>query len=291
MGRVFVMKSAAFEYHRVSSLQEALTCMARYEGQAHWLAGGQSLLAMMNLRLAQPPALIDIRGIPDMAEIRQVGQTIRIGALCTHRQIQDSALIQATVPLLAQAVPHVAHLAIRNVGTMGGSLALADPAAEYPAVVQALNGVLIAQGSSGERRIPVAEYFVGLYQTALQPGELLTAIELPCAQAGQQFHFDELSRRRGDYGMVGLACVARMNAGVVTDARLSFLAMGDGPVLAVKAMDSLNGQKLDEQSIRLAQQALEQDLHPTGDLQATAATKLHCARVLLGRALAAWRNA
>jgi carbon-monoxide dehydrogenase medium subunit len=291
MEKVSVMKSAAFEYHRVSSLAEALSCMARYDGQAQWLAGGQSLLAMMNLRLAQPPALIDIRGLPDLAEIRQVGQTLRIGALCTHQQILNSPLIASAAPLLAQAVPHVAHLAIRNVGTIGGSLALADPAAEYPAVVQALKGVLVAQGPTGERRIPVDEYFVGLYQTALQPGELLTAIELSVAQAGQCFHFDELSRRRGDYGMVGLACAAQMLGGVVTDIRLSFLAVGDGPVLARQAMSALTGKPLNDDAIRQAQQKLDLDLQPAGDLQATAATKLHCARVLLGRALAAWRNA
>lgn len=285
------MKSAAFEYHRANTLSEAFACMARYDGQAQWLAGGQSLLAMMNLRLAHPPALIDIRGIPGLAEIRSMGSVVRIGALCTHNQLLNSPLIRDAVPLLAQAVPHVAHLAIRNVGTIGGSLALADPAAEYPTVVQALRGTLIAQGPAGERRIAADEYFVGLYQTALQPGELLTAIELPVAQAGQRFHFDELSRRRGDYGMVGVACAAQVTSGIVSGVRLSFLAVGDGPVLARNAMAALEGQPLDEPAIRAAQQALDQDLQPAGDLQATAATKLHCARVLLGRALGSWRTA
>ncbi len=285
------MKSAAFEYHRATSLSDAFDCMARYDGQALWLAGGQSLLAMMNLRLANPPALIDIRGIAGMSDIRQSGSIVRIGALCTHHQLLTSPVIQSAVPLLAQAVPHVAHLAIRNVGTIGGSLALADPAAEYPTVVQALQGTLIAQGPAGERRIPVDEYFVGLYQTALQPGELLIAIELPVAQAGQQFHFDELSRRRGDYGMVGLAAAGHLQAGACSGVRLSFLAVGDGPVLARQAMAALEGHPLDDATIRQAQQALVQDLQPAGDLQANAATKLHCARVLLGRALAAWRTA
>ena len=285
------MKSAAFEYHRATSLSDAFDCMARYDGQALWLAGGQSLLAMMNLRLANPPALIDIRGIAGMSGIRQSGSIVRIGALCTHHQLLTSPVIQSAVPLLAQAVPHVAHLAIRNVGTIGGSLALADPAAEYPTVVQALQGTLIAQGPAGERRIPVDEYFVGLYQTALQPGELLIAIELPVAQAGQQFHFDELSRRRGDYGMVGLAAAGHLQAGACSGVRLSFLAVGDGPVLARQAMAALEGHPLDDATIRQAQQALVQDLQPAGDLQANAATKLHCARVLLGRALAAWRTA
>ena len=285
------MKSAAFEYHRATTLNEAFACMARYDGQAQWLAGGQSLLAMMNLRLANPPALIDIRAIPGLSDIQTIGSVVRIGALCTHKQLLTSAVIREAVPLLAQAVPHVAHLAIRNVGTIGGSLALADPAAEYPAVVQALNGTLIAQGPNGERRIPVQDYFVGLYQTALQPGELLTAIELPVAQGDQRFHFDELSRRRGDYGMVGLACAGHLSRGVLSGIRLSFLAMGDGPVLAQQAMQALEGQTLTPETIRLAQGLLEKDLQPSGDLQATAATKLHCARVLLGRALSAWSTA
>jgi carbon-monoxide dehydrogenase medium subunit len=246
---------------------------------------------MMNLRLATPPALIDIRGIAGLSDIRQSGSVVRIGALCTHHQLLTSTVIQTALPLLAQAVPHVAHLAIRNVGTIGGSLALADPAAEYPTVVQALQGTLIAQGPGGERRIPVDDYFVGLYQTALQPGELLIAIELPVAQAGQHFHFDELSRRRGDYGMVGLAAAGHIQAGVCSGVRLSFLAVGDGPVLARQAMAALEGRKLDDATLRQAQQALDQDLQPAGDLQANAATKLHCARVLLGRALAAWRTA
>ena len=285
------MKSAAFEYHRATTLNEAFDCMARHDGQALWLAGGQSLLAMMNLRLANPPALIDIRGIAGLSDIRLSGSVVRIGALCTHNQLLTSSVIRDAVPLLAQAVPHVAHLAIRNVGTIGGSLALADPAAEYPAVVQALKGTLIAQGPTGERRIPVDEYFVGLYQTALQPGELLTAVELPLAQAGQCFHFDELSRRRGDYGMVGLAATAQVKSGGCSGVRLSFLAVGDGPVLAAHAMAALEGATLNDSTIRAAQQALDQDLQPSSDLQANAATKLHCARVLLGRALAAWRTA
>jgi len=285
------MKSAAFNYHRANSLGDALACMARYDGQALWLAGGQSLLAMMNLRLANPPALIDIRGIPGLTDIKHEGDVVRIGALCTHQQLLASTVIRESLPLLASAVPHVAHLAIRNVGTIGGSLALADPAAEYPTVVQALNGTLIAHSTNGERRIPVKDYFQGLYQTALQPGELLTAIELPAAKPGERFHFDELSRRRGDYGMVGLAAATKVQGGALSGVRLSFLAVGDGPVLAERAMAVLEGKPLEDFVIRQAQQVLDQDLQPSGDLQATAATKLHCARVLLGRALGAWRSA
>ena len=203
----------------------------------------------------------------------------------------QSDLVAKHAPLLAQAVPHVAHLAIRNVGTIGGSLALADPAAEYPAVALALKATIVAQGPKGERRIAIDDYFQGLYQTALQSDELLVAIEFPLAESGQVFHFDELSRRRGDYAMVGLACALRMQGQQVQEVRLAYLAVGDGPVLAKAAMDRLQGQTLDAASIQAAQQALATDLHPNGDLQADAATKVHLARVLLGRALQAMRSA
>jgi carbon-monoxide dehydrogenase medium subunit len=216
---------------------------------------------------------------------------LRIGALVTHRQLLDSAEVAASVPLLAQAVPYVAHLAIRNAGTIGGSLALADPAAEYPSVALALQATLIATSLRGERRIAAADYFQGLYQTALAEDEILTAVEFPVATPEQRFSFQELARRRGDYAMVGVACAITWSAGRVSDARITFLAMGDGPVLASHAMKALVGTSLDAAAIQSSQQALSQDLAPAGDLQATPETKCHLARVLMGRALNPLRSA
>lgn len=285
------MKAAAFDYTRASSVEQAIDLLREHAPSAQILAGGQSLMAMMNLRLAQPGILIDIGGIQALKSIAVQGKVLRIGALVTHHAVMQSDLVAKHVPLLAQAVPHVAHLAIRNVGTIGGSLALADPAAEYPAVALALKATIVAQGPKGERRIAIDDYFQGLYQTALQSDELLVAIEFPLAESGQVFHFDELSRRRGDYAMVGLACALRMQGQQVQEVRLAYLAVGDGPVLAKAAMDRLQGQTLDAASIQAAQQALATDLHPNGDLQADAATKVHLARVLLGRALQAMRSA
>ncbi len=285
------MKAAAFDYTRAASVEAAIDLLRQHAGSAQILAGGQSLMAMMNLRLAQPGLLIDISGIDSLKSITVDGAVLRIGALVTHHSVLQSDLVARHVPLLAQAVPHVAHLAIRNVGTLGGSMALADPAAEYPAVALALNATIVAQGPKGQRRIPISGYFQGLYQTALQPDELLVAVEFPLAQAGQVFHFDELSRRRGDYAMVGLACALRVQGGVVQDARLAYLAVGDGPVLAGRAMAALQGKALDAAAIQSAQQALDQDLSPNGDLQADPTTKIHLARVLLGRALNALRSA
>ena len=285
------MKAAAFDYAKAASVEAAIDLLREHAGSAQILAGGQSLMAMMNLRLAQPGMLIDISGIDSLKSITVDGQTLRIGALVTHHAILKSDLVARHVPLLAQAVPHVAHLAIRNVGTIGGSLALADPAAEYPAVALALGATIVAQGPKGQRRIPIDGYFQGLYQTALQADELLVAVEFPLAQTGQVFHFDELSRRRGDYAMVGLACALRLQGDKVQDARLAYLAVGDGPVLAARAMAALQGKALDAGTIQVAQQALSQDLSPNGDLQADPATKIHLARVLLGRALQAVRSA
>jgi carbon-monoxide dehydrogenase medium subunit len=285
------MKAAAFDYTKVNTVDEAVQLLTRHAGSAQILAGGQSLMAMMNLRLAQPEMLIDISGIGTLKGIEVKGNVLRIGALTTHHAILKSDLVARHAPLLAQAVPHVAHLAIRNVGTIGGSMALADPAAEYPAVALALNATIVAQGPKGERRIAIGDYFQGLYQTALQADELLVAVEIPVAQAGQKFHFDELSRRRGDYAMVGLACALGTDGARVKDARIALLAVGDGPVLAKQAMAALNGKSIDEASIQSAQQALAQDLSPNGDLQADPATKIHLARVLLGRALNALRSA
>jgi carbon-monoxide dehydrogenase medium subunit len=279
------MKAPDFEYVRPASLDEALAELARRGDSAQILAGGQSLMAMLNLRLAAPGCLVDIGGLPGLGEIRREGDVVRVGALVTHRQLEESAEIAASVPLLAQAVPHVAHLAVRNAGTIGGSLALADPAAEYPAVALALEASIVVQGTGGVRRIAAADYFQGFYRTARQAQEILVGVEFPVRRPAERVHFSELARRRGDYAMVGLAALLRFDAGIVSRARLAFLAVGDRPVLATDAMAALQGRTLDAQTTRAAQDALARDLDPGGDLQADPATKQHLARVLLGRAL------
>lgn len=284
------MKAADFEYVKVASLDEAFGELARRGESAQILAGGQSLMAMLNLRLATPSCLIDIGALPGLREIRRDGDTVRVGALVTHRQLQDSAEIAASVPLLSQAVPHVAHLAIRNAGTIGGSLALADPAAEYPAVAVALEATIVVQGAQGQRRIAAADFFEGFYRTARQPQEILVGVEFPVRRPAERAHFSELARRRGDYAMVGLAALLEFDGGTVSRARLAFLAVGDRPVLAAGAMAALQGRAPDDAAARAAQEALAGDLDPPGDLQADPATKLHLARVLLGRSIAHLRE-
>jgi carbon-monoxide dehydrogenase medium subunit len=229
--------------------------------------------------------LIDISGIDAMKGIEKKGSTLRIGALTTHNDILNSDLVKLHVPLLAQAVPYVAHLAIRNKGTIGGSLALGDPAAEYPAVALALNATLVIQSSKGERRVKAHDFFISLYRTAVQTEEVLVAVEFPVASANQRFVFLELARRKGDYAMVGLAVALTMDGKTIRDCALSLMAMDDKPVLAPSAMKALTGKQISPDSILLAQTALDTDLDPPGDLQANAATKKHLARVLLSRAL------
>jgi carbon-monoxide dehydrogenase medium subunit len=284
------MKAPDFEYIKVTSLEEAFEQLAHHGESGQILAGGQSLMAMLNLRLTTPGCLIDIGGVPGLREIRRDGETVRVGALVTHRQLEESAEIAASVPLLAQAAPNVAHLAIRNAGTIGGSLALADPAAEYPAVAVALGATIVVQGTNGVRRIAAADFFEGFYRTARQPQEILVGVEFPVQRSGQRAHFSELARRRGDYAMVGLAAVLDFDRNVVSRARLAFLAVGDRPVLAVNAMAALQGRAPDAEAVRAAQDALARDLDPSGDLQADPATKMHLARVLLGRSIAHLRQ-
>lgn len=279
------MKSPDFDYVRPDSLAEVFEMLKNHDGRAQLLAGGQSLMAIMNLRMADPELLIDINGLPGMRSIEKQGDRIRIGALVTHRELLESPVVAECVPLLSQAVPYVAHVAIRNKGTIGGSLALADPAAEYPAVAQALGATIIAASPAGERRIQAADYFLGFYQTALQPEEVLLAVEFPVAAPGQHFVFCELARRHGDFAMVGLAAAITLSGASVQAASFAFCAVAGYPQLASTAMAGMVGKKLDSAQILAAQEALETDLTPNGDLQANAATKVHLARVLLGRAL------
>ena len=279
------MKSPDFEYVKAKNLEDVFASLHAYKDSAQILAGGQSLLAMLNLRMANPQILIDISGIDKLKGIEKSGNTLRIGALTTHNEILNSDLVRLHVPLLSQAVPYVAHLAIRNKGTIGGSLALGDPAAEYPAVALALNASLVIQNAKGERRIKAQDFFISLYKTAVQPEELLVAVEFPIATNNQKFVFMELARRMGDYAMVGLALALTMDGKTIRECAISLMAMDDKPILAPSAMKSLAGQQIHSESILQAQNALEKDLDPPGDLQANAATKKHLARVLLSRAL------
>lgn len=279
------MKAPAFDYVKPKTLDEAFALLKEYGSGAQILAGGQSLMAILNLGLAMPEILVDISGIEGLKDISVNEHHVRVGALVTHAKLQASADIAKHVPLLAQCVPHVAHLAIRNSGTMGGSMALSDPAAEYPAVALALNAVITLQSAQGTRDVLASDYFLGLYATARREDEILVAVSFPKVKHNQVMVFDELTRRRGDYAMCGLAAAFDMQGTNIVAARLSYLSMGETPVLAPQAAAALVGKPLTEETIQAAQTALDNDLSPSGDLHGSAMGKMHWAKVLLARSV------
>lgn len=279
------MKAPVFAYAKPQSAAEAIALLARHGEGAQILAGGQTLVATLNMRLSQPEILVDITGLDSLRGITVTPDVVRIGALTTHRMIERSTDVATLVPLLTQAVPNIAHVAIRNAGTIGGSVAFADPSAEWPACCLAMDATIVLAGAAGERRVKAREFFKGLYETARQPGELLTAVEFP-RLAGYRTAFLELARRHGDYAIVGVAAVAKVSS-VLSDVRLAYLGAGPTPLLGASAMRVLEGKALGADTIKAAQDALASDLAPSGDLYSSPATKMHLARVLTGRALTA----
>jgi len=263
------LKAPSFAYAKPRALAEALDLAAR--PGAKILAGGQSLMPSLNMRLSSPELLVDITGLGELKGIKLDKDTIRIGALTTHAEIERSDIVKKHLPLLSEAVPHIAHPAIRNRGTIGGSLALADPAAEYPACVLALDAVIIATGRKGERKIKASDFFKGLFETDLKPGELLTAVEFNAQKNDERSAFLELARRHGDYAIVGLAAFASNGT-----RRLAYFGAADRAVLAPHAAQA--------KDLASAKAALAKDLQPPADLYHSSETKLHLARVLLERA-------
>jgi len=281
------VKPASFSYYRPASLDEALALLAERE-DAKPLAGGQSLIPAMNFRLATPAALIDLNGIAALARDRGTEDGgLQLGAMTRHCVLEASSLVAERAPLLAETMPFIAHPQIRNRGTVGGSLAHADPAAELPAVMVALETTLVLRSASAERRVPAEQFFTGLFATALEPGELLTAIELPAMPPCSGSAFEELARRHGDYALVGVAAVLSLDgAGRCGGARIALFSVGDGPTLAVRAAAALAGQELNAETIRAAAElAAVEDIDPPSDIHASAAYRRQLARVLTCRAL------
>jgi aerobic carbon-monoxide dehydrogenase medium subunit len=278
------VKPAPFAYARAASLDQVFDLLARHGDEARLLAGGQSLVPTLDLRLSAPALLIDINGLDELAGIAVEDGGLRIGALTRQRTVEESAEVARHAPLLQLAMPYVAHPAIRNRGTIGGSIAFADPAAELPACAMALGAQIELRGAQGSRTVEAGRFFRGLYETDLRPGEVVTAVTIPSC-AGYRSAIVELTRRHGDYAMVGLAAHARLDGGMLADARLVFFGVGAKPVQAHTAGAALEGRKLDDVSIAAATEALADDLGPVGDLQASAATKLHLAGVLTARVL------
>jgi len=277
------MKPVPFEYHRPASLAETFDLLDRYGDDGRLLAGGQSLVPALNLRLAAPRAVIDINRIPDLDAIRVTGEGLVIGALARQEALERSPLVREHAPLIASALPHVGHSAIRARGTIGGSLALADPAAELPACAVALGATIRAGRRGGTRDIPADDFFRGIYTTALAPGEIVTEILVPRPAAGWRWGFDELARRHGDFALAGVAAGARVESGVVAESRLVFFGVGTRPVRARRAEAALAGGRADAEALAAAGRALDGDLDPPGDVHGSPALRRHLARVLLAR--------
>lgn len=281
------MKPPPFDYYAPPSVEEALALLAQHGDEAKPLAGGQSLIPAMNFRLARPSVLVDLNRVEDLFYIREGADGgVSIGAMTRHAQVERHPLIAERAPLVHETMPDIAHPQIRNRGTFGGSLAHADPAAELPSVAVALDARLRAVSQSGERWIPAREFFVTLFTTALEPGELLAEVALPPMAPRTGWAFQEIARRPGDYALAGLAALVSLDeSGKTCDARLIYLGVGDGPVEARAAATVLMGQAPSSESIHAAADAAAQEIDPHTDIHASADFRRHLAKVLTERTL------
>ena len=274
------MKASAFSYARATSVANALALLAAHGDRAKVLSGGQSLMPAMNLRLIAPELIVDIGELTELRGVAVRDGVLTIGALTRHVDLQRSPEIGAHAPLLAEAAAHVAHPAIRNRGTLGGSLAHADPASELPACMVALNASIVVRGPKDERRIAAEDFFKGIYETDLSSQELLVAVELPVARKNSRHFFHEFARRHGDYAIAGLAAQAIVDGGVFTDLRMTFFAVGDRPLLA-KAGNKLVNVPITPAGLSEASAILGNELDPPEDQQASAPMRRHLAKVLM----------
>jgi CO/xanthine dehydrogenase FAD-binding subunit len=280
------VKPAPFDYHRPSTVDEVTALLAQHGPDAKLLAGGQSLVPAMNFRLAQPAVLIDLERVAGLGELREEGGVLRMGAMTRQRAAERSAAVARGAPLLVETLPFIAHPQIRNRGTVGGSIAHADPAAEIPAVMLALEARFRLRGPSGARTVRAEEFFTGLFGTALEPDELLTDVEVPAPAPGSGWAFGEVSRRHGDYALAGVAATVALDAaGRCSGARIALLSVGDGPVLAAGAAAALLGHEPTAEAVRAAADAAGRGIDPPADIHASADYRRRLAEVLVRRVL------
>jgi CO/xanthine dehydrogenase FAD-binding subunit len=281
------MKPAPFEYHAPDTLEQALGLLYEYGDEAKLLAGGQSLVPAMNFRVVQPGILIDLNRIGELSFIRERGASLRIGAMTRERHLEFDPLVAKQTPLLAEAVPFIAHPQIRNRGTLGGSIVNADPAAELPVLMLALGARLKARNISGERWITAQDFFVGMFTTALAPHEILVEIELPPSPPRTGWSFMEVAPRAGDYASMGVAALVTLDENNKCErAKLVYLNAGDGPVDAKEAAALLAGEILNERVIAsAAEQASGKEVNPFGNIHASIEYQRHLAKMLTQKAL------
>ncbi len=280
------MKPAPFDYTAPDSLDEVLAALAEHGDEAKILAGGQSLVPMMNFRLAQPSMLIDCNRLGDLDFIRADDGGLRIGAMTRVRSLERDARVASAAPLVSETVPYIAHPQIRNRGTVGGSLAHADPASELPVLALARGFRMRLQRIGSDRWVAAEDFFTGLLETALEPEEMLTEVAIPPMPANTGWAFTEIARRYGDYAQVGVAALVTIDGDVCTGARLVYLSVGDTPTAAPRAAELLRGERLTAESFAAAaEMAASNEMSPAGDIHASEAYKRHLARVLTVRAL------
>ena len=281
------MKPAAFEYHAPDSLEQALQIMRLHAGEAKILAGGQSLVPAMNFRVVQPSVLIDLNQVAELSFIREEADVIRIGAMARERHLEFDASISKRTPLLHEAVPFIAHPQIRNRGTIGGSIVNADPAAELPVLMLAVNARLKARNASNERWIDAQDFFIGMFSTALEPDEILVEIELPFMPAHSGWSFMEVAPRAGDYALMGVAALVTLDEdGKCGQAKLVYLNAGEGPMNAREAAKLLEGEMLNDALIEsAAAYAGEKEINPFGNVHTSSEFQRHLANVLTKKAL------
>jgi carbon-monoxide dehydrogenase medium subunit len=282
------LKPRAFDYVRATSLQDVFGVLDTHGDEARILAGGQSLVPAMNMRLAAPEIVVDVNAVAALRGITVEADVLRIGAMSRYVEVAASDLVARHAPLIARAIPFIAHPAIRNRGTFGGSLCNADPASELPAVALAQRAVFNISSSAGDRAVAARDFFISTYTTALEPNEVLVSVDIPVAGPGSLVYFDELVRRRGDYAMAGLAACADRRDGRLVDVQLVFLAVSDTPLLAASAMALAEGRAAGAVDVDAVCDALGRDVTPLADLTTSSAAKLHLMTVLTRRALAAF---
>jgi carbon-monoxide dehydrogenase medium subunit len=281
------MKPAPFDYHAPADLSAALEHLSEHGYDAKVLAGGQSLIPMMNFRLAQPGVLVDLNKLSDLTYIRtEKDGELRIGAMTRHYEVEKDPLIEQHAPLIHETMPKIATPQIRSRGTFGGSIAHADPAAELGTVCVALEGRFRCQSSDGDRWVPADEFFLGMFTSVLEPEEILVEIAIPSMQPRTGWALEEVARRAHDFALAGVAALVRLDdKGQCELARLVFLSVGDMPVLSEKAAEVLVGQKPSAEGIRNAAESVMGELEPSGDIHASPAFRLHLSKVLAERAL------
>ncbi len=282
------MKPAPFEYIAPTSLDEALNALQDHGYDGKLLAGGQSLIPVMNFRLAQPTVIIDLNGVTELDALNEdVNGGVRVGAMVRHSRLEHSETIAQAVPLISEVMPNIAHPQIRNRGTIGGSLAHADPAAELPMIMVTLEAKFRLQRRGGDRWVKAVDFYESLFMTALEPEEILVEIAIPPHPAKSGYAFTEFSRRHGDFALVGAAAVVTLDeSGICRDARLVYLSVGEIPMVAIKAAEMIVGERVTPDLIASAAElASRQEIDPMGDIHGTVDYKRHLAAVLGRRTL------